>query len=250
MAQIKVHKQDDSEIYVECDSSIAYELADFFSFKAPGYMFHPLFKAKKWDGTIKLFNTFSQKTHLGLWPYMVKFAKLNDYTISVDDQLAPDGVSREEVESFVKSLNLHAGGQKIKLRDYQMEAVFDGINERRKVILSPTASGKSAIIYCILRWILSHPKQDNGKILIIVPTTALTQQMASDFADYSSHDSGWDAEEFMHVIYGGKSKNGEYIKINTEDGRSLFFDNEDMIKLTNGKFKKAKNLTKDDDIDV
>jgi superfamily II DNA or RNA helicase len=40
-----------------------------------------------------------------------------------------------------------------------------------------------------------------GKILVIVPTTSLVEQMYKDFADY-----GYDTEEFCHKIYSGKEK--------------------------------------------
>tara|TARA_B110000977_G_C11065245_1_gene487560 strand:+ start:46 stop:1095 length:1050 start_codon:yes stop_codon:yes gene_type:complete len=40
-----------------------------------------------------------------------------------------------------------------------------------------------------------------GKILVIVPTTSLVEQMYKDFADY-----GYDVDEFCHKIYSGKEK--------------------------------------------
>ena len=40
------------------------------------------------------------------------------------------------------------------------------------------------------------------KVLIIVPTTSLVDQMYADFADY-----GMNVEEGCHKIYSGKEKN-------------------------------------------
>ena len=63
-------------------------------------------------------------------------------------------------------------------------------------------SGKSAISYCLVRYYLAKTK---GKILIIVPTTALVEQMYSDFQDYSSANK-WSTEHNCHRIYSGKDK--------------------------------------------
>ena len=78
-------------------------------------------------------------------------------------------------------------------------------HEKRAILLSPTGSGKSLIIYAIARyWLarltdgLSYPRK--GRVLVIVPTTSLVEQMHSDFLKY-----GWD-EGAMHRIYSGKDK--------------------------------------------
>jgi len=47
---------------------------------------------------------------------------------------------------------------------------------------------------------------DRGeKILLVVPTTSLVEQMYKDFLDY-----GWDAESYCHRIYSGREKTNEY----------------------------------------
>jgi len=45
----------------------------------------------------------------------------------------------------------------------------------------------------------------NEKILLVVPTTSLVEQMYKDFQDY-----GWDAESYCHRIYSGKEKTNEF----------------------------------------
>ena len=70
----------------------------------------------------------------------------------------------------------------------------------RGLILSPTGSGKSFIIYALTRYYIE--KLDYGKILIVVPTTGLVEQMYSDFADY-----GWFPDEHCHKLYAGSDKN-------------------------------------------
>jgi superfamily II DNA or RNA helicase len=57
------------------------------------------------------------------------------------------------------------------------------------------------MIYSLVRYYV-----DKGqKILLVVPTTSLVEQMYKDFRDY-----GWDSESYCHRIYAGKEKTSEY----------------------------------------
>ena len=64
-------------------------------------------------------------------------------------------------------------------RDYQIDAFNTAIKYGRQLLLSPTASGKSLIIYIYLL-----TRYYNKKTVIIVPTTSLVEQMSKDFEDY------------------------------------------------------------------
>jgi superfamily II DNA or RNA helicase len=65
-------------------------------------------------------------------------------------------------------------------------------------------SGKSLIIYILMRWFIA--KYSNFKILVIVPSTALVEQMYNDFADYSNKDDSFDVESNVIKIYSGYEK--------------------------------------------
>mgnify|MGYP003111118155 FL=1 len=82
-------------------------------------------------------------------------------------------------------------------RDYQIEGVYDALKHNRKLLISPTASGKSLMIYSIVRYYVEKKQS----ILIVVPTTSLVEQMYKDFEDY-----GWDVGSFCHKIYAGKER--------------------------------------------
>jgi len=86
-------------------------------------------------------------------------------------------------------------------RPYQVEGVYDALRHNRKLLISPTASGKSLMIYSLVRYYVDK----NEKILLVVPTTSLVEQMYKDFQDY-----GWDAESYCHRIYSGKEKTNEF----------------------------------------
>ena len=167
---------------VECDTGILQELNDFFTFDIPGARFMPAYKSRMWDGKARLFNMFNKELPVGLIKYLLDFAKQLEYT--VDNQLISKGdiVSTEYVEKYAKELNLHSNDQPIQMRDYQVQAVRKGIQGARSLLLSPTASGKSLIIYTLMRYYQQRKK----KQLIIVPTTSLVEQMYGDFQDYAS----------------------------------------------------------------
>tara|TARA_R110000824_G_scaffold190016_2_gene371405 strand:- start:1067 stop:2257 length:1191 start_codon:yes stop_codon:yes gene_type:complete len=97
-----------------------------------------------------------------------------------------------------------AGGEEITAHQHQIEAVTHAINNDRCLLLSPTGSGKSLIIYALVRYYLDVIPKDK-KILIVVPTTSLVQQMLSDFTEYSSQTK-WKAEDNCHCVFAGRDK--------------------------------------------
>jgi len=205
MSDIKITKKNEVHLKVECDPSIAQELHSHFSFEVPGAKFHPMYRNRVWDGQVHLFSLFTNEVYVGLKPYVEFFAKENEYTID-DSEFAvtADKTSRENVKQFVDSLKLSSNQKKIEVRDYQLEAIYNGINDGRRLLLSPTGSGKSLIIYVLLRW---H-EQFGRRQLIIVPTTSLVEQLYSDFQDYS-YFNGWKASYNCYRIYGTVDKQND-----------------------------------------
>ena len=106
-----------------------------------------------------------------------------------------EGISYAGVKDYMRSICCHPP------RKYQIQGVYDALRHNRKLLISPTASGKSLMIYSLVRYYIGKGE----KILLIVPTTSLVEQMYKDFQDY-----GWDAESFCHRIYSGKEKTNEY----------------------------------------
>lgn len=202
MADIEILNKGEVYIKVNCEASIAQELNEHFSFEVPNARFHPLVRNKVWDGRVRLYSVFTKEIYAGLLKYVEHFADVNQYTVSLDNyHKTADKVTYKQVEEFCKGLRLTAGGKPIEIRDYQIDAIYQGISNGRQLLLSPTGSGKSLIIYCILRW---HQQYDRKQI-IIVPTTSLVEQMYSDFQDYSQ-ENGWKASYNCHRIYSGSAK--------------------------------------------
>ena len=206
---IKIQKKNEVFVRVDCDSSISNELSDFFTFFVPGYKFMPAYRNKMWDGKIRLYDSRLKTIYGGLIPYIKEFAEVRKCEVEwVDDPYygRPDSqelIDPNELAQFIASLNLYAHGKSIEPRDYQIEAAMHALTNWRALLLSPTASGKSLIIYILIRWYLF--KYDK-KVLLIVPTTSLVEQMYKDFADYATLDETWGVEETCHRIYSGKEK--------------------------------------------
>ena len=206
MADISIVKKDEVHIRVKCEPSIAQELNDHFSFDVPGAKFHPLYKSRMWDGKVRLYSMFTQELYVGLKGYVEHFAKEREYSVDDSEYIkSSDEVTYDEVKEYCESLDLHSRGEPIQIRDYQIDAVYQAINDGRRLLLSPTGSGKSLIIYCLVRW---HSEKSRRQLLL-VPTTSLVEQMYSDFQDYSSNN-GWKTSSNCHRIYGGHEKSNEY----------------------------------------
>ncbi len=183
-----------------CEKHVAKELSEYFTFFVPGCQFVPAYRNRIWDGKIRLFNLQSSQLYLGLISYLKEFCEEREYAYSHD--IIEDEYSVYHAQKFFDILNLHSQGKQIDVREHQQNAFIEAMQKRRTLLLSPTASGKSLIIYLLFRQLLQYQQL---KGLIIVPTTTLVEQLYSDFADYSSF-SGFNVEENVHRIYQGKDK--------------------------------------------
>jgi superfamily II DNA or RNA helicase len=204
MADIVLHKVNETYMKIECERHFAQELHEYFSFRVPGFQFVPAYKNKVWDGYIRLFSLRESTLYNGLLYYVEKFCKERDYTLEIDSNLTvTENFSLKEAEDFVKTLKLP-----FEVRDYQMKSFVHAVRSKRMLLISPTASGKSLILYLIVRWL---QESDYKRGLLIVPTTSLVEQMYKDFESY-----GFDSEEYCHRQYAGKEKHtNKFLTITT-----------------------------------
>lgn len=181
MTDIKVHFYDFSHVRIECDESTFYELRDFFSFEADGYKFNPRYKYGNWDGRIRLLD-YNRLLPYGLVGQIKKFCSNMSYSVWIDPKIfETEDLTREDFDAWLSKQEIYSGNAKIEPHWYQKDAVYEGLVNRRRILNLPTSAGKSLIQALLARYYLENYE---GKILIIVPTTALTTQMANDFVDY------------------------------------------------------------------
>jgi len=175
---------------VTCSNKgMEYELSEYFTFKVPGFRFMPAFKRGSWDGKIRLFNTRLNILYKGLITHVEKWAAKNNYKVDIDESWKDTEFTTKQALEFISSLNLP---KEITPRNYQIESFVEAIRKKRLTILSPTGSGKSLIIYLIIRYL-------NLKTLIIVPKVTLVHQLAEDIKSYGY-------KEEIHKIFSGEDK--------------------------------------------
>jgi superfamily II DNA or RNA helicase len=222
MSVISIHKKNHAFLHVDAEPSTLNELVNFFSFYAEGYQFSPAYRNKLWDGLIRLFNSRDRELPGGLLKYLYEFAAVRDYTIELnhDNYYGLPGIQYDVDMKFLEEGTYTSKGEKIEHRDYQLDAIYHALSHKRALLLSPTASGKSFIIYSLIRYFLEeHPNQ---KVLIVVPTTSLVKQMYGDFADYSEFDDTFNAQKLCHCIYAGQPKIAKEERIIISTWQSIY----------------------------
>ena len=222
MSHLIISKKNEVYLYIKAEPHIYYELRDAFQFEVPNAKFSPSYKNKWWDGRIYLFNVDAREIYIGLLDRIIKFCEDHEYTYEFTDNKfyglpfeINENISKEGVNDYVTSIG------KYEPRDYQVDGIYQALKYNRKVIVSPTASGKSLMMYSLVRYYTA--KENN--ILIIVPTTSLVSQLYKDFGDY-----GWDVENHCHMIYSGREK---------EDSREVYISTwQSLYKMPKKYFEK------------
>ena len=202
MTHLIIKKKNEVFITIDSEQHVYHELSDHFTFEVPGAKFMPQYRNKYWDGKIRLYDMRKNEIYTGLVDRVISFCNRKGYTyefegskfyglpLEENEMISPEGIT-----DYVRSISKH------KPRPYQIMGIHDALKHNRKLLLSPTASGKSLMIYSITRYHVEHSR----RVLIVVPTTSLVEQMYKDFEDY-----GWDVEKHCHRVYAGRDKISDY----------------------------------------
>ena len=241
MSYLTIKKKNEVFMKIDSEPHIHRELADYFSFELPEAKFlkrQPRYRY--WDGMIHLYSPATGEIYNGLLPRIQQWCEERKYKILLEKNdwygnLNDDNnlITPPGIKSFMDKIC------KVEPRDYQYFTVYKALKNNRGLFVSPTGSGKSLMIYSIVRYYASTSK----KTLIVVPTTSLVEQMVKDFTDY-----GWDAEHYMHKIYSGKDKSTDkHIIISTWQSIYKFpkryFDDIDCVIGDEAHLFKSKSLT-------
>jgi superfamily II DNA or RNA helicase len=190
----------------------------YFTFDVPGAKFMPAYRNKMWDGKIRLYNLLTQTLYAGLARYVEEFCRSRNYELEYDYETTAEEFSIHEAKKFISTLNIPS---KYESRDYQLEAFVHSVREKRSLLLSPTASGKSFIIYLLMRYY-------NAKTLIIVPTTTLVHQLATDFEEYGFNVKQDNGNSNIHKIYAGQEKYSDG-QVTISTWQSIYKENKDWF---------------------
>lgn len=198
---IEVKYLNTSHVQIQAEAHIVYELRDYFSFQPPGYQYQNKYKYGGWNGYIYLMD-YNGKLPYGLAYLVSKFSESRGYSIWVDPKIhETEDIKEEDFDKWLAEHPVYDGDEQIIPHWYQKDSVFHGIKNRRGVLNLPTSAGKSLIQGLLARWCLEHY---SGKVLIIVPTTSLVNQMKNDFVNYRLFP-----KEAIHGILAGSAKNSD-----------------------------------------
>jgi superfamily II DNA or RNA helicase len=237
----KIKKKNEVYLTVETEAHIHKELSEYFTFEVPAAKFMPQVRNRLWDGKIRLYSPGTGEIYVGLYEHLLEWLDHQKYPYEIEHNKfygypndEEEFVTPESIVGFVKGLGLP-----FKARDYQYKAIHDAIKYHRRLLLSPTGSGKSLIIYSLVRWHINL----NRRVLIIVPTTSLVEQMYKDFEEY-----GWNAKAHCQKIYGGKEKY-QQAEVTISTWQSIYketkkwFEQFDVVIGDEAHLYKAKSLT-------
>lgn len=203
MEIIKIRKLNEAFMKIEADQGVMRDISEHFTFFADNYKFMQRYKIGMWDGKIRLLNLLTGQIYVGLIPRVLEVCKSLNYKVVFEniDDFAPNSITKYDLEDWVKTLNLP-----FIPRDYQFKSLYDMVKNKRMVVLSPTGSGKSLIIYMFIRWFLSEYPDE--KLMLVVPNVSLVHQMYHDFEEYSRKNL-WNVEKYCQKIYSGQEKEFE-----------------------------------------
>ena len=235
-----ITKKNEVFLKVEAEPHLHKELSEHFQFEVPGAKYMPAVKRRYWDGKIRLYSPGTGEIYVGLFDYLTDYLEQNGYDYEVEEDKyygrpneVEEYVTPEGTAAFIRALRIP-----FKARDYQLKGIYSAIKFRRKLLLSPTGSGKSLIIYALVRWHLLKERS----ILIIVPTVSLVEQLYKDFQDY-----GWHAKDVYKIMGGVEKYTDESVVISTWQSiykePKRFFERFDVIIGDEAHQYKAKSLT-------
>jgi len=217
MSTIELQKLNEVYFKIITEPEILAELHSHLTFAVPGAQFHPKFKAKIWNGKISLIDRRFNTVYCGVIDHLQKFADERGYELVYKNEISI-GYSVppiDEINSFIAKLKLPL---KYLPRDYQYNSVVHSLQNNRALIVSPTASGKSLILYIISRFYtqdhLGSP-EETDRVLLIVPTLNLVSQMKTDFQEYSQNSKQileydkpepYNVDDNIHLLYSGQDR--------------------------------------------
>ena len=198
MSDLIIVKKNEVHLTVDAPPHVQQELSDYFTFDVPGAKYMPQYRNRHWDGKIRLFSTATGELYVGLLDKVIAWARKANYSVEFKNNETygtpfeeNEEISLEGVKDYMTAIS------SFKPRDYQVDGVYDALKYNRRLIISPTGSGKSLMIYAVARYHVGRKR----RILLVVPTTSLVEQMYKDFIDY-----GWDVEKYCHKVYAGRKK--------------------------------------------
>jgi superfamily II DNA or RNA helicase len=184
MATCKLIIEDEVNIKIEgLEVDVRRKLANALKFEVPYAKHMPQYKLGRWDGKVAFFGIGGSGyvNHLDVVSEVL--AKNNVQIVDIDDRRHPIQFNFTPVtETYWKDQGVKwpeghpAEGEDIILRDYQVEAINNFLNNPQSLQQIATGAGKT-----ITTATLSHITEPYGRSLVIVPNKSLVEQTEEDY---------------------------------------------------------------------
>lgn len=204
-----IKKLNESYLKIDCELDEARFISDYFTFTPKNYWFMKK-NRPNWNGKIKLFNLTSCTLPIGCLDKLISLLKTNNYNFTLDESCKKYSIecSDELLRTFINDklkidINYLSEIGKLNLEqlEYQIDATIETFENNKLIILLPTGAGKSFAQFLVANYGLHKGLK---KVLLIVPTVNLVNQMENDFLDYGK--SIPDYHKYIHKIYSGQEK--------------------------------------------
>jgi len=204
-----VTKVDESYIRIDSDDQgVIEDIHEKFSFLIKNHRFDPRVVSGKWNGIKHLFNKRNRHLEAGLLLDLIDFCEQRKYNFKVDQNLFDqDSISIEDLEHIVEDViqPKNKQGELIKPYDYQYAALQYQLSMNRSVSIAATSSGKSLVAYLALRIYQMMSDNASKRMMLVVPTKNLVEQMFNDFKEYAQ-DTDWSVDQHVQKV------NSDYTK--------------------------------------
>ena len=162
------------------DVSTRRKISDKLKYFVP-YAYHlPAYKLGRWDGFIR-FCDIGGRTYLNLIDKILPLIEQQGYEIDIQDNRKEynfvfDKIDKDYLSDVLWPKSHTHEGQKIELRDYQVQVINDFINNPQCLQEIATGAGKTIITAS-----LSRLCEQYGRTIIIVPNKSLVTQTEQDY---------------------------------------------------------------------
>lgn len=198
---LRFKMKDNTRILVTGDQKDIKVVSAYLKHRPKGWQFSKAYKARRWDGWIKLLTMDADEGVLGFASGLIY--EITEMCKERGIQYDASAVPMDKF--FDKSVGVGYGealfneyigeGGNFDLRWYQSEMLDAMMKYKRCVVVCSVGGGKSLTLCLAVRDMLAKGNQ----VLVIVPTIMLLNQMCDDFASYNWPDS----YKFVSTLGGG-----------------------------------------------
>lgn len=198
---IFIQKVSEAKLRLNAPKDVLLNISEQLEFYVPGYKYTPKYRSGMWDGKIRLLNSYNGLAPAGL---VFRIADMLE-DMGLEYEIDPSYMTDPKIPENIAEIVAKKSGTTFVPHDYQIEAVYESIANKRRLIISPTGSGKSFTTFLLNKYF------EFSKIatLVIVPRKALAKQMSTDYIDYQGHADG------IHTIIGGVEKDTDALTVIT-----------------------------------